>query len=614
VRRLISIFALGVALVSIAWALYVVLFGGFDGALFGRPFRSREPLRPLLWASAALAVFAWANGIERTTRAWVARLSTLDHPFTAVAIAFGVGVIGVAYADTAAVGSDAYGYVSQVDRWMTGDLVLPQPWASEVPWPLAEWTFSPLGYRPYSGRAGAPAAIVPTYSAGLPLLMALFDLVAGYCARFWVVPVAGGLLVWTTYGIGRRLGAPRAGLVAAWLVATSPVFLFMLMPPMSDVPAAALWTLAVYFVLTPTLRAALYGGAATALAILVRPNLWPLAGILAAWCFFEARPGKDVPHRYSFRRLSYFMGCAAIGPLVTAGVYARLYGSPFVSGYGELDGLFAWAHVVPNIRNYVGWLVSSQTPVPFLGLAALFVPVRRLWPGVGDRRVLGGVALMICVVWAQYCGYLVFPDWMFLRFLLPSWPFMMLGVGAIATAAARGRAPAIAVAVAWVVLLLGVYDAQVAAARGAFDEWRTNRRFIDVAGRVRQSTEEASVIMTVLQSGSIRYYAGRQTLRFDYLGSDWLDRSVEWLTARGVHVYALLDQSEIADFRRRFSRQRTVERLDESLLFAYRGSTTMYFYDLGRPVAGTGRVETDGDLSRLRCALPLPAPSLVFTR
>jgi hypothetical protein len=203
---------------------------------------------------------------------------------------------------------------------------------------------------------------------------------------------------------------------------------------------------------------------------------------------------------------------------------------------------------------------------------------------------------------------------MFLRFLLPSWPFMMLGVGAIATAAARGRAPAIAVAVAWGVLLLGVYDAQVAAARGAFDEWRTNRRFIDVAGRVRQSTEEASVIMTVLQSGSIRYYAGRQTLRFDYLGGDWLDRSVEWLTARGVHVYALLDQSEIADFRRRFSGQRTVERLDGSLLFAYRGSTTMYFYDLGRPVAGTGRVETDGDLSRLRCALRLPPPSLVFTR
>jgi hypothetical protein len=32
-----------------------------------------------------------------------------------------------------------------------------------------------------------------------------------------------------TFGIGRRLGSPRAGLIGCWLVATSPAVLLMLM-------------------------------------------------------------------------------------------------------------------------------------------------------------------------------------------------------------------------------------------------------------------------------------------------------------------------------------------------------------------------------------------------
>jgi hypothetical protein len=46
---------------------------------------------------------------------------------------------------------------------------------------------------------------------------------------------AAGLV---TFAIGRRLGSPAIGLAAAWLVATSPAFLAMLVSPMSDVPAS----------------------------------------------------------------------------------------------------------------------------------------------------------------------------------------------------------------------------------------------------------------------------------------------------------------------------------------------------------------------------------------
>src|SRR4029078_13012522 len=188
-------------------------------------------------------------------------------------------VVGVRYAATVASAADAYGYISQGDLWIQGDLKVPQPWVADVPWPDAKWSFTPLGYRPIEQEDNWN--LVPIYSPGMPLLMAGLKRLAGQAAMFVIVPIAAGLLVLTTYGIGRRLGAPVAGLIAAWLVATSPTYLFMLALPMIDVPVATLWVLAFYFLLRPGVAAALAGGLTAALAILVRPNLVPLAGVLA---------------------------------------------------------------------------------------------------------------------------------------------------------------------------------------------------------------------------------------------------------------------------------------------------------------------------------------------
>jgi hypothetical protein len=56
----------------------------------------------------------------------------------------------------------------------------------------------------------------------------------------------------------------------------------------SDVPAAAFWTLATYWTFGTTVRSAVAAGVATSLAILIRPNLLPLAAVLAGWTVFSS--------------------------------------------------------------------------------------------------------------------------------------------------------------------------------------------------------------------------------------------------------------------------------------------------------------------------------------
>ena len=96
--------------------------------------------------------------------------------------------------------------MSQADLWVERDLRIEQPWVADLPWPNANWTAAPLGYRPVEYEESL--AIVPTYSPGLPLLMAGAKSVFGHGALFWIVPLSGAVLVLATYGIGRRLGAP----------------------------------------------------------------------------------------------------------------------------------------------------------------------------------------------------------------------------------------------------------------------------------------------------------------------------------------------------------------------------------------------------------------------
>ena len=573
-RSIARAIALAATLAGAAWAAVLIVIGGFDIQIGGWRLSSHQPIRPMFWASVTLAVFVWANGVRRTADTWSRVVAGLNHHLVAAGLALTTLGIGITYSTTVANASDAYGYVSQADLWLTGTLTVPQPWASDPPWPEAPWTFAPLGYRP--GADGGPD-LVPIYSPGLPLMMAAAKAISGQPGLFMVVPISGAVLVLATWGIGRRLGLGGAGLVAAWFVLASPAVLYMLALPMSDVPVAACWALVFYFSLGRSSADAAAAGVAAALAILIRPNLAWLLPVPALWMM------------QPIRRLAWFSAPVAAAIVAIGFLFDRLYGSPLQSGYGDLGDRFGWANVGTNLVQYSSWLFETQTPLAFAGLAALVFPIAAVWPGVPDRRVVRLMGVFVAGLVAFYCFYLPFDAWWFLRFLLPAWPLMMLGLAAVLLSAARRYGHAGVVVIAWLVVMLGAYTFDVGRARGAFDLWHADRAYVAAARDVRSITAENSVVFSGLHSGSLRYYGGRVTLYFNLLDPAWLDRAVAWLDGRGVSAYALLEAGEVRDFRTRFGGQDTVRRLDDTPLLVNRESGLALYALTGPPAAGETR-------------------------
>jgi 4-amino-4-deoxy-L-arabinose transferase-like glycosyltransferase len=518
--------------------------------------------------------------------------------------------VGLIYGSHAVGAADTYGYVSEADLWLRGNLRIEQPFAKQAPWPQPEWTFTPLGYRPHPVD---DRVIVPIYSPGLPMILAVAKLLGGQDAMFCVVPLCGGLLVLATYGLGLRLGSGWVGLIGAWLVATSPVALAHTLTTMTDVPVAAAWAAAFYLLLGTNLSSAAGAGLLSSVAILIRPNLAPLAAVMGMQYAFRMRDAKA--RSLAVGQLLVFGMAALPGALAVAAINQYLFGSPLVSGYGRLDNLFAWTRVPANLRNYLGWLVDAHTPVVLCGLAAILVPLRRLWPGTPDRSVFIVIGTFVIALWTIYCAWLVFDTWYFSRFLLSSWPFIMLGVAAVAMALFRTAVPFIKPAVVCSVIALGIVQIQIAANRAVFGTGWVERRNVVVAQMAQRVTAPNSVIVSGIHSGSLRYYAGRMTLNYVWLDRKWLDGAVEWLGDNGVHTYALLEDWEMPEFRRRFAGARRLAALEQPPVGIYDDPGKSMVFDLSESRSPSATpVIVRGINAGWSAVPPVSPPQLVFVR
>jgi len=503
----------------------------------------------------------------------------------AIAIVIGaIGVLMVAsvrWGSWVAGGSDSYCYVHQAERWadvlgqlargrLTG-LQVPEPLALDAPWPDAERAFAPSGHVP---SPTVPGAIVPICPSGLSMAMAPFVIAGGPRAAFYVLPLFAAVLVAATSVVGSRFGA-RVGFLASLLVAASPIVLYQVIQPMSDVPAAALWMLAVALATGARPRSSLWSGLATSAAILVRPNLVPLG--IAIGVYLLLRPERNGLQR--LRSAALYAAASAPGCLIVAMTQNAFYGSPFASGYGSLAALFSLGYVGTNVVRYLGWLWSSHTVAIALALLAPW-----LLPGALTTLALS----MFLVNLALYVPYVPFDDWSYLRFLLPTIPLLLILVVAVLDAALRRvRVPGAGWVTAAAVAVLSVLFVRDARERPTFALRQLEARFERAGVYVGRRLPPNAMVITSSESGSVRFYGGRKTMLWDGLDPAWLDRSLVYLRSKGYEPYLLFERREEPEFRQRFAGSE-IARLDWPPMAEVAAQVRIYRPDdRGRYLKGT---------------------------
>lgn len=525
------------------------------------------------------------------------RLASVWAALLAAAAVF----VGVSWNTYAAGGSDSHCYLQQARRLTAGSPVLREPLGVQVPWPAADLTFAPAGFVPSADEAGTSVPICPPGFAVMmaPLVLAGSLNVFGSLGErlpFLVVPLCGGWAVWLTWVIGRRVGDLSVGLGAAVLTACSPIFLFQIVQPMSDVPAAAVWLAAIAALSEWTVAGSARSGLAAGLALLVRPNLVPLAVVLGV--FATLTGFRTTGPRGALGSASAFSAGLVPSALMLLGLQWMTYGAPLRTGYGDLGALFSAAHVVPNMRRYLEWLYVSHGPVLALALMAPLAKYRVQSEGTARAQPgPGWLTALLCVFSAAtlgcYLPYLEFDVWWYIRFLLPAMPLIfvlaMLGLAAALRWTPPSARPLATTVVVGAVVAMWLRGPEVALARQL---QRLERHFID-AGHVATRLPAQAVVLTVADSGGVRYHGQRSTLLWESLDPDWFDRALDALRQLGRPPYVLLEANELEAFKARFRGRTDVAELDWPPMFKVGASMFVYDpADRARFLAGA-RVSTE---------------------
>jgi 4-amino-4-deoxy-L-arabinose transferase-like glycosyltransferase len=407
--------------------------------------------------------------------------------------------------------------------------------------------------------------------------MAAARLTGGAIAPYLIVPILGGCAVFWTYVLGARLYSRQAGLMAATLLAASPIFLFQIVQPMSDVPTTAWWLLALLFATSAVPEAALAAGATSGLAMLTRPNLLPLLIAVLVALTLRRRPSP-------LRQTAHFIVglLPAVGALLL--LQWRLYGSPFASGYGSVDELFSTASIWPNALAYGRRLISGELPALVL-LAAATTLLALVPRGARDDRQQHSLTVVVAiaaVTWAImlacYLPYAVFAEWFYLRFLLPALPLLFILVASIAAVVLSRLLPRVgAIVMLLVVAVAGALNMRVAAREQAFHLRDFDARYRLAGEYLASALPPNAVIVTVQESGSLHHYTGRSVLRWDAAGLD-LDASLATLRDGRRPAVLVVEDWEAGALRTRFPAS-AAARLDWHPRATIPGTTTVRVFD-----------------------------------
>ena len=188
------------------------------------------------------------------------------------------------------------------------------------------------------------------------------------------------------------------------------------------------------------------------------------------------------------------------------------------------------------------------------------------------RRAGLGREMAILIAYALsgvllYLFYLPFDQWWYLRFMIPAIPVVLLLCAEAAASLTQWSIAARAAALMALLVAGGTHAIRFADSKDVLSNAEAEkRRYLDAAVYIDDTLPSDAVVLAMQHSGSIRYYTGRLTMRWDVLDPGSLDAAVAALNARDVPVYAAIESWEEEDFRRRFAGQHSIARLDRGAM------------------------------------------------
>jgi hypothetical protein len=395
------------------------------------------------------------------------------------------------------------------------------------------YLYIPLGFMPAANGSG----MVPTYPTGLSLFVLMVAALTGWGQAANAVIVVHSLAgVIATYALGRMLGLGRLlAVLGAAIIAASPIYVFMSLQLMSDVPSLMWTTVAVLAALGSrnNPRWAIAAGMAAAIDVLLRP-----ANLLA---FIPMAVALGT----SWRRWAPFLVGGLPGAVFFCAYGKAAYGSILTTGYGNNSYDFSGRFIPGTLIHYALWLPAVLTPVAAL---ALGLPWARK-PSLTTKYLLASWILAYGAFYSFYKE--THETWWYLRFLLPAAPAIVVG-GLLVVQSLASRIPRALGQVGSYGLLA------VAFALVGWNSSVLNRnlfvlptiveieRYGATADWMRSNLPPDAVCLAMEETGALYYYTGFTFIRWDALTKDNVAKIEALIRTSGRPLYAVLFPYEIS--------------------------------------------------------------------
>jgi hypothetical protein len=128
-------------------------------------------------------------------------------------------------------------------------------------------------------------------------------------------------------------------------------------------------------------------------------------------------------------------------------------------------------------------------------------------------------------------------------------------------------------------MALAVVFVSVARARHATELQALESRFRLGGEYAARALPRDAVVISVQQSGSVRFHGHRDTIAWDALPEGALDATIARLRARGHAVYVALEDAEEPAFRLRFDAARATVVLDQRPVATIDAAVRVRFYE-----------------------------------